>query len=133
MRKAAPCIAMLVILLLNLSCSKFTVPKETKVPPATKFSEIKSSDGFDWATSRIYFISVNGLTTPKPVSATLQITTPDGNYQYYSGLQIMSQSTHLELIIPAKEDSILVQFGKIRKMYRLENDQMSIDYLPFSQ
>ena len=117
------------VLLISVSCKKET---ETKVDvPSTpgKFSEIKTDPNFNWSTTREVEVKVLGLKTEMPIANTLVLSNKEKDANYYTGRHDMSESFTFKIVVPTRQDSMVLSFGSIQKTYGIQQASVEVDYI----
>jgi len=115
--------------LILVSCKKnLQESPPPTAPKATKVSQLKASESFNWKTSKNLSLNVSGLNTLTPISRTLVVSSMDGKEVYYQSIQLMSLTTALPLIVPATTTEVKVTFGKIIKVIPLNSASIQFDY-----
>lgn len=111
------------------SCIKQKGNPSEDPAPVSKFSNLKTSAGFDWATTKALEINITGLNTLAPVAGTLVISDLSGTKVYYQGKHLMNESIKLKLILPSVEKNIQLKFGSVIKSYTLAGSVLNADYV----
>jgi len=99
-------------------------------PNPKKFSELKTSESFDWKTTNEVIFSYVGIPTIEPVKTTLTITSEDGKTVLFAGNQEMAKSFQTKLAIPTNMNKVLVKYGAVTKTYNTNVSIISFDILP---
>ena len=100
------------------------------VSSAKKFSEIKTSENFDWKTTNEVTFRYIGVPTIEPVKTTLTIISEDGKVVLYSGNQLMSSNFETKLAIPTNMKNIVVKYGAVSKSFNTSLPIIAFDILP---
>jgi hypothetical protein len=100
------------------------------VSSAKKFSEIKTSENFDWKTTNEVTFRYIGVPTIEPVKTTLTIISEDGKVVLYSGNQLMSSNFETKLAIPTNMKNIVVKYGAVTKSFNTSLPIIAFDILP---
>lgn len=95
-----------------------------------KFSELKTTESFDWKTNKELTFNYVGFPTINPVKTTLTISSEDGKVVLYSGMQEMSANLEVKLAIPTNMGTIKVKYGAVEKTYQTNVSKISFDILP---
>ena len=95
-----------------------------------KFSELKTSESFDWKTTNELTFNYAGIPTIEPVKTTLTITSEDGKVVLYAGLQEMSANLQIKLAIPTNMNTLKVKYGAVEKTYQTNVSTIAFDILP---
>jgi hypothetical protein len=115
--------------LMIVSCKKnLKESPAPAAPKATKVSQLKASESFNWKTSKYLVLNVSGLNTLTPISRTLIVSSTDGKEVYYQSRQLMSLSTSLPLIVPATSTELKITYGKIIKVISLNTPIIQFNY-----
>ena len=100
------------------------------VAPAKKFSEIKTSENFDWKTTNEITFKYVGIPTIEPVKTTLTISSEDGKTVLFSGNQEMAKSFEMKLAVPTNMNNLVVKYGAVSKTFSTSLPIISFDILP---
>jgi hypothetical protein len=100
------------------------------VAPAKKFSEIKTSENFDWKTTNEVTFRYVGIPTIGTVKTTLTISSEDGKTVLFSGNQDMAKSFETKLAIPTNMRNLVVKYGAVTKSYNTSLPIIAFDILP---
>jgi hypothetical protein len=100
------------------------------VAPAKKFSEIKTSENFDWKTTNEITFKYVGIPTIEPVRTTLTISSEDGKKIFYAGNQEMAKSFEMKLAVPTNMNNLVVKYGAVTKTYNTNLPIIAFDILP---
>ena len=119
-----------IYLLSTIGCVKLPSPKEEIPSNPVKFGNIKASPVFTWETSKQLKVFVTGLETRIPIKRSLLLSNKSGNAKYYSELHTMNETFNFNITVPINEDSMMMQFGNIKKTYGIRGATVNIDYLP---
>ncbi len=114
----------------SMACLKLPPPKIETPVSSNKFSTLKASPVFTWQTSKQIKIYVNGLATRTPIKRTFSLSDKSEKTKYISELHTMNETFNFTLTVPINEDSILMRYGDIKKMYSLNSSSVAVDYLP---
>jgi hypothetical protein len=95
-----------------------------------KFSELKTSESFDWKTTKELTFNYVGIQTIQPVKTTLTVSSEDGKVVLFSGLQEMSANFQIKLAIPTNMSTLKVKYGAVEKTYQTNVSAISFDILP---
>jgi hypothetical protein len=118
---------------LSLSSCKKNLTENQDLPKGnttTKFSELKTTESFDWKTNKELTFNYVGFPTINPVKTTLTISSEDGKVVLYSGMQEMSANLEVKLAIPTNMGTIKVKYGAVEKTYQTNVSKISFDILP---
>lgn len=118
---------------ISLSACKKNLTDNTDLPNGNttkKFSELKTSEGFNWKTNKELTFNYVGFPTINPVKTTLTISSEDGKVVLYSGMQEMSANLEVKLAIPTNMGTIKVKYGAVEKTYQTNVSKISFDILP---
>lgn len=112
------------------SCKKDTNDKTEPTPSAvTNFNELKTSQSFDWRTSKEITINIAGLQTMSPVVGTFKVTSTDGKTTFYQALQAMDYSGSVKVNVPSHITDININFGSVQKTFTTSQSTINFDYL----
>lgn len=114
------------------SCKKQLTEKQDKPNDnkVTKFSELKTSESFDWKTTNEITFKYVGIPTIEPVRTTLTISSEDGKKIFYAGNQEMAKSFEMKLAVPTNMNNLVVKYGAVSKTFSTSLSQISFDILP---
>lgn len=112
------------------SCKKDTNDKTEPTPAAvTNFNELKTSQSFDWKTSKEITINIAGLQTIAPVVGTFTVTSTDGKTTFYQALQAMDYSGSVKVTVPSHITDLHINFGTVQKTFSTSQSTINFDYL----
>lgn len=122
-------LSLLIFLMLALaSCIKEPIKKEKPASTPSKFKEIKTDPSFNWNTMLTIKLIITGLKTIDPIKNTLTITNKSKTANFYAGNHLMEENLSLEVAVPSTLDSLLIKFGSLEKMYKVEKT-INADYI----
>lgn len=114
------------------SCKKQLTEKQNGPTKnsVTKFSELKTSETFDWKTTNEITFKYVGIPTIEPVKSKLTVTSEDVKIIFYAGNQEMAKSYEMKLAVPTNMKSLIVKYGAVRKTFSTSLSIISFDILP---
>lgn len=122
-------LSLLIFLMLALaSCIKEPTKIEQPASTPSKFNEIKTDPSFNWNTILTIKLIITGLKTIDPIKNTLTITNKSKTANFYNGNHLMEENLSLEVAVPSTLDSLLIRFGSLEKMYKVEKT-INADYI----
>lgn len=95
---------------------------------AKSLTDLKTSAGFDWKTSKSVRIEIIGTPTLKPVKGLLKIEAENGAI-LFSKTQLMNETTIVSLKVPNHLKNLTIRYGKIVKTVPI-SASIRTDYLP---
>jgi hypothetical protein len=114
---------------LAMGCKK-TIIQEDAVAASRAFSSLNVNSSFNWSSTKLVTVNVQGLTTTNPVLGTLSLRTTDGRGVFYMGSHQLSQDLVLRITVSSTQDSLRLQFGNIQKRYAIAGSSITVNYLP---
>jgi hypothetical protein len=119
------------------SCKKDLIENATptnNTSSINQFKEIKTSENFDWKTTKEITLNVYGYKTINTVSGTLRVSTVDDKIIFHQALQTMEQSGTIKLTIPSHIKDVKISFGSIQKTFNTSQSTIEFEYLtPISE
>lgn len=116
------------MLLGSLTLVATSCKKTSNTPPVTKFSEIKTSNTFDWKTTRKINFQVTGIPTLVNEKNLLMVSSADGKEVYFKNFMAMSQNLSTTVVIPRGVTNVLVSFGTIKKTMAVTGGTLDFNY-----
>ena len=112
------------------SCKKeSTIKTEPTNVSVSNFNELKTSQSFDWKTTKEITINIAGLQTISPVIGTFTVTTTDGKIAFYQASTAMNQSNSIKVSVPSHIKDININFGSVQKTFSTSQSSIQFDYL----
>lgn len=121
----------LVMLAISLlaSCAKNLKPGDPIPGVPSRFSALKVSTSFTWATTKALTVKVNGFEGDAPIRKSLVLSGKNMPGSYYRGNHLMSESFNVNLTIPTALDSLVVSYGSVSKTYAVSGPEIEINYV----
>ncbi len=121
----------LVMLAISLlaSCAKNLKPGDPIPGVPSRFSDLKVTTSFTWATTKTIAVKVNGFEGDTPIRKSLVLSGKNMPGSYYRGNHLMSESFNVNLTIPTALDSLVVTYGSVSKTYAVSGPEIEVDYV----
>lgn len=111
------------------SCAKNLKPGDPIPGLPSRFSDLKVSTSFTWATTKSITVNVNGFDSDSPIRKSLVLSGKNMPGSYYRGNHLMSEDVSVRLTIPTALDSLVVSFGSVSKTYAIQGSEIDVDYV----
>jgi hypothetical protein len=122
------------LLALTSSCKKDLFIEQSPTPSdnvakVDKFNKIKTSDAFNWESTKLIDFTVSGMSDMTGISNTLKVTNVAGDVEYLKVKLSMSDNFQSKISIPSNVKLIKVSYGSITKIYNPQTGSVKFDYI----
>jgi len=111
------------------SCAKNLQPGDPIPGVPSRFSDLKVSTSFTWATTKTVSVKVSGFEGDAPIRKSLVLSRKNMPGSYYRGNHLMSESFNVNLTIPTALDSLVVTYGSVSKTYAISGPEIEVNYV----
>nr|MBI1232074.1 hypothetical protein [Cytophagales bacterium] len=89
---------------------------------------LAASPTFEWATSRLVEVKIEGLTLPITISRRLTLKTGDGNI-IYANSHPMTEDLTLSFSLPNHIEEVKMIYGTLEKIEEIKDQKVAFNYI----